>query len=186
MQLAEEMASRRQVSPAALGQHKKAVADVTHVLVDKNLFISWCAKNGIPTPKTITVKKGGKLPSFHYQYPVMVKESSGSRHVLCHSRADIETKSRSFKEGYQVQEHLLAFDFYRLVRDHVGTQVTKKVLREGREVHEEVTDARLLRQIIGATRRLVYSTSLLGVAHLSLTVAVRQETTYVISCRPST
>lgn len=188
MQLAE-ITQRRQLPKVKAETAKRNEPDTeyAHFLVDKNLFLTWCERSGIPVPRTVKVKKGGRLPGFHFQYPVLLKEAHGSGRHLCRTIGEVTVHAEQCKNGYQIQEYLLGFDFYRLCRDHTGTTVMKKVVEGNKTNYEEVTDKKLLFRIDGATRRLTQlSLPRLGVGTFMLEVAVRGETIYVISCRPDT
>jgi hypothetical protein len=186
MPFAEEAVRRRQQSKAGQIDHRKMSVnmEVEHFLVDKNLFLKWCSGIGVPHPKTVKVKRGSKLPGFHFQYPVVLKEANGPAQFLCHTKAEILAHAQECKDGYQVQEHLLGFDFYHLGRDHVGLTARKKTHQDGKVRYVEENDSRLMARLSGVTRRLRETLAALGINVFTLTIAVRQETIYIISCRP--
>jgi len=159
-----------------------AVARVIACVNNHNSFAKYARGLGVPIPpKTIPVLKGGSIPHF-VKYPVILKVASGaSPGVVCTSRTDLKQALRKVKEDWQVQEFLDGFDFHVIrVSGDVVPSVTKCMPNRTEGVTKEV----VVRQVLGTCRTLIGALTSLGLPTFELTVAVRQDTVYVISCRP--
>jgi hypothetical protein len=153
-------------------------------LADQNLFMGWAVR-WVSTPRTVVVSKGGNLPTLHIKYPVVVKPARGPSFIKCQTHSAMLAAVRSMKGAYQVQECLTGFTFLRLYCEAGIVEVFKQSLVADRLTETPVlTDNHESKIARGVSRRLVDMIGRLGVKSFTLTVAVRQETAYVVSCRP--
>ncbi len=161
----------------------EGIARVIACVGNHNTFAKWASGLGVPIPpRTIAVLKGAPIPH-HVKYPVVVKPASGAfPGVVCTSRTTLKDVTRKIREDWQLQEHLQGFDFYLLRANHGDIPTVKRRMEDGTEgaASDNVT-----RRVLGTCRTLVGALTSLDVPVFELTVAVRQETVYVISCRPA-
>ncbi len=189
MAMATQAVQRRQVYPAEKTSFKTK-GDTKKILNDKNSFINcWLNKGLGTTPATVTVMRGGKLPGLHITYPVVVKSAKGSLFVVCEKEKQIASAIKKLRGApFQVQQYLTGFTFLRLNLDFNPGRKMVEVFEErsvgGKVCYvplESVNQQYLIAR--GAIRRLVETIHRFGVNQFSLTVAVRQQTGYIISCR---
>ncbi len=177
---------RMHIPTSTTGVTLAAAERARRVLGDPNSFIGWARDWVSCIPRTVVVRKGGKLPNLRLKYPVVVKSAEGDGVLIkCLTLSSVQSAVKKMKGAYQVQEYLMGFTFLRLYCRGGQVEVYKKQVVDGRPTEALLApENRYSQTALHASRRLIETIMSLGVKSFTLTMAVEKETVYVISCCP--